>query len=188
MNEATESSKPKSICLVEDAFSTCFFKEFKTILTGGAKEPIYLPAKTKNEPNRLYYRGDYISSALHEAAHWCLAGDDRRERIDFGYWYIPEGRDTWQQANFESMEARPQALEWFFSLASNCRFHLSLDNYCNLAEYNRKAFAQSVVQQAETFIIQGLPNRANLFFLELTKSFGTSLIPNEIQFETNSLL
>ena len=188
MNDAIESFKSKSTCLVEDAFSTCFMKEFKTVLTGGAKEPLYIPAKDENELNRLYYREDYLSSALHEVAHWCLAGDIRREKIDFGYWYVSEGRSVKQQGDFESVEARPQALEWYFSLAANSRFYLSLDNFNDLAKYNAENFARSIVQHAKTFVVEGLPNRAKLFFFELMKSFGTSIIPSEIKFETNLLL
>ena len=160
MRHSSDASIHKSIHLIEDAFSTCFLEEFKTILEGGAKEPLYVPTEAGKGLNKLYYREDYLSSALHEVAHWCLAGDARRRRIDFGYWYVPEGRSVTQQAKFQSVEARPQALEWLFSLACNCGFQLSLDNHRDLSACDTGKFAFSVAQEARTFILKGLPPRA----------------------------
>jgi elongation factor P hydroxylase len=76
----------------------------------------------------LWYREDYFASALHEVAHWCIAGEQRRQQLDFGYWYAPDGRSPEQQGAFEAVEYKPQALEWFFSLACGYRFRLSADN------------------------------------------------------------
>ena len=188
MRKSSHASNHKSIHLIEDAFSKCFLEEYKTILEGGAKEPLYVPADTREGLNTLHYREDYLSSALHEVAHWCLAGDARRKRIDFGYWYIPEGRSLMQQAEFQSVEARPQALEWLFSLACNCDFQLSLDNHSDLSICDTDTFALSVLQEARTFVLKGLPTRAKSFFMELTRSFDTALIPSEIHIETSLLL
>ena len=76
----------------------CLFnREFalsdKTILIGGATEPYYQPGS----PHRIYFRADYVRSALHEVAHWCVAGRRRRQLPDYGYWYSPDGRDAEQQ-------------------------------------------------------------------------------------------
>jgi len=188
MRQATDASIHSSNDLIEDAFSNCFLEEFKTILEGGAKEPLYVPADAGKGLNTLHYREDYLSSALHEVAHWCLAGDARRKRIDFGYWYVPEGRSVIQQTRFQSVEARPQALEWLFSLACNCDFQLSLDNHGDLGICDTEKFALSVAQEARTFVLKGLPNRAKSFFMELTRSFDTGLIPSEIDIEASLLL
>ncbi len=188
MRKSSHASNHKSINLIEDAFSKCFLEEYKTILEGGAKEPLYVPDEAGKGVNKLYYREDYLSSALHEVAHWCLAGDARRKSIDFGYWYVPEGRSATQQAKFQSVEARPQALEWLFSLACDCHFQLSLDNHLDLGIRDKYKFACSVAQEARTFILEGLPNRAKSFFMELTRSFDNALVPSEIHIEASLLL
>ena len=188
MRKSIHASNHKAIQLIEDAFSKCFLKKYKTILEGGAKEPFYVPDEAGKGLNKLYYREDYLSSALHEVAHWCLAGEARRKSIDFGYWYVPEGSSAAQQAKFNSVQARPQALEWLFSLACNCHFQLSLDNHLDLDIRDKDKFACSVAQEAKTFILKGLPNRAKSFFIQITRSFDTALGPSEIQIETSLLL
>jgi elongation factor P hydroxylase len=65
---------------------------------------------------------DYLASALHEVAHWCLAGVERRKLEDYGYWYSPDGRSRGEQSAFENVEARPQALEWILSDTCNSCF------------------------------------------------------------------
>ncbi len=50
-----------------------------------------------------------FASALHEISHWCIAGKARRELVDFGYWYCPDGRDAMTQSQFEDVEVKPQA-------------------------------------------------------------------------------
>ncbi len=188
MNGAVPCAHHSIIQSIEESFSVCFLKKFKTILIGGAKEPLYIPAETKKGMHRLYYREDYISSALHEVAHWCVAGEARREKIDFGYWYIPEGRSVRQQVKFCAVEAKPQALEWLFSLACDYPFRLSLDNCGDLTHYNTESFACSVSQHMSIFIDKGLPKRAECFFMELTRSFGTFLTPSEIIIEASPLV
>ncbi len=39
--------------------------------------------------------------------HWCIAGKARRNRVDFGYWYCPDGRDAQTQSQFEDVEVKP---------------------------------------------------------------------------------
>ncbi len=34
---------------------------------------------------------------------------------DLGYWYAPDGRIEEQQALFEQVEIKPQAIEWLFA-------------------------------------------------------------------------
>ena len=88
------------ICLFESTFK----KKYNTRLIKGNDEPIYLPANDVCQFNQIIFAHGYFSSALHEVAHWCLAGQSRRLLEDYGYWYIPDGRDHQQQAKFESVE------------------------------------------------------------------------------------
>ena len=56
-------------------FNREFVVSDKTELIGGAAEPYYQPGT----PHRVYFRADYVRSALHEVAHWCVAGLRRRQ-------------------------------------------------------------------------------------------------------------
>ena len=47
---------------------------------------------------------------------------------DLGYWYAPDGRTREQQALFEQVEVKPQAIEWLFATAFGRKFRVSLDN------------------------------------------------------------
>jgi elongation factor P hydroxylase len=99
---------------------------------------------------------------LHEVAHWCLAGDERRKMIDYGYWYNSDGRSNIAQKKFEEVEVKPQALEWIFSIASNNTFHVSIDNLDGDQE-SSWYFSRSISDQAHTWCVESLPNRALLF-------------------------
>lgn len=61
-------------------------------------------------------------------SHWCVAGKARREQVDFGYWYCPDGRDAMTQSQFEDVEVKPQAFEWLFCVAAGFPFNVSCDN------------------------------------------------------------
>ena len=98
-------------------FDRVFREDQNTVLVAGGEEPVYLPADERFPHHRIVFRHDYVASALHEVAHWCVAGAARRALTDYGYWYAPDGRSTERQAEFEAVEARPQALEWIFSSA-----------------------------------------------------------------------
>ena len=96
-------------------------------LHGGGSEPVYIPPGN-GRTGKLIYRSDYVSSALHEAAHWCIAGVARRNQFDFGYDYLPPPRTQQQQEQFFKREVRVQALEWIFSDCAQIEFHPSADN------------------------------------------------------------
>lgn len=143
-------------------FNDLFKKTEQTILVGGAAEPLYLPKNSAVPFNQIIFTYDYFSSALHEVAHWCVAGTERRQLIDYGYWYKPDGRDHESQKIFEQVEAKPQALEWIFSVASGARFRVSADNIAsnNIAS---DAFKNNIYQQTLSYLKNGLPIRAELF-------------------------
>jgi elongation factor P hydroxylase len=163
---------------LERVFNACFYADYNTRLFGGAAEPLYQPGSVAGQCNALHYRQDYFASALHEVSHWCIAGRQRRLLADFGYWYAPEGRCLDQQRAFESVERKPQALEWYFSKACGYRFQVSIDNLelANAGLHDATAFQQAVLEQALNWQEQGLPARAAVFYQALCCEFG-SLVP-----------
>lgn len=104
-----------------------WFAHRHAVLVRSTDEPEYLPA-THNQPARIMFAHGYFASALHEISHWCIAGEQRRTLPDLGYWYAPDGRTAEQQALFEQVEIKPQALEWLFTTACQRKFQVSLDN------------------------------------------------------------
>ncbi len=160
------------ITRLEAVFRDTFLARWNTLLVGGADEPLYLPASGDCPRHRLIYRADYFASALHETAHWCIAGPARRLRVDFGYWYAPDGRSAAQQRAFEAVEVRPQALEWTFSEAAGHPFYVSADNLAGDAGPSPH-FVEAVRDQARAYCQRGLPERAHLFAEALAREFGT---------------
>ena len=152
-------------------FDHLFSETENTVLLGGYDEPLYLPASISQTRHQLMFTKDYFASALHEIAHWCIAGPKRRVLQDFGYWYKPAGRDANDQKCFERAEARPQALEWLFTLATGRDFHLSVDNLHN-SDASTDHFASLVRGQALDLISNGLPARASRFREGLSNFYG----------------
>jgi elongation factor P hydroxylase len=154
-----------------DCFHSCFFLEYHTCLRGGFDEPLYVPCRGE-KPAEIRFRRDYVSSALHEVAHWCIAGKKRRLLQDFGYWYEPDGRNPQQQQAFVQVEAKPQAIEWWFHQAIGRRFHLSFDNLSG-ESIDPMPFAQAVVAQALDYSVNGLPLRADKYVVALSRQCGS---------------
>jgi len=109
-------------------FNTRLGPRYATLLIGGAEEPLYLPATPTRRRAVLRYTRDYARSALHELAHWSLAGPRRRELVDYGYWYSAPPRSEVEQARFFAAELRVQALESLFCEVCGLPFHVSADN------------------------------------------------------------
>ena len=105
-----------------------------TLLIGNAKEPIYIPRSSSSSYNKIYFREDFISSALHEISHWTIAGPKRLLQTDYGYWYLPERGSPGLQKSFLDIEVKPQALEWLLSSAMGIPFFVSL--YGSFAVYH----------------------------------------------------
>lgn len=158
-----------SLC---DLFDTLFLASENTRLFHGGDEPVYLPADA-HSPHRIVFRHDYVASALHEVAHWCIAGPERRRQVDYGYWYSPDGRSTERQAEFEALEAKPQALEWIFSRACGLRFRPSIDNLSGAAA-DVAGFAQGILVEVHRRCRNGLPPRAARFHAALAVRCGAS--------------
>lgn len=109
-------------------FNQLFLQRYNTELVLGDDEPVYLPADADYRHHRIVFAHGFFASALHEIAHWCVAGPQRRLLNDFGYWYKPDGRTALEQAEFERVEVCPQAYEWILSQSAGHRFYFSADN------------------------------------------------------------
>ncbi len=154
-------------------FNSCFLEAFNTQLVKGEDEPLYLPADENLKHHTLYFAHGFFSSALHESSHWLIAGAERRKLVDFGYWYAPDGRTQDQQLLFQSVEVKPQALEWILSKAANYPFRLSLDNL-NGQEADSSAFKEAVYSQVQVYCEEGLPKRAYILREALCHFYQTS--------------
>jgi elongation factor P hydroxylase len=164
-------------------FDALFFQTHHTRLVNGllypefGGEPLYLPVGYDGVPYaRIVFAHGYFSSALHEVAHWCIAGGQRRQQVDFGYWYVPDGRSIEQQEIFQKVEVKPQSLEWIFHRACGRRFCVSIDNLSGPADtfsaQSAEAFKQAVQAQTIEYLQKGLPERARLFSEKLAEAFG----------------
>ena len=164
-------------------FDDCFFITFNTRLVKGEDEPIYLPADKGRPYHAIFFAHGFFSSALHECAHWLIAGEARRLQVDFGYWYAPDGRTAEQQALFQQVEIKPQALEWILSVATGHRFRVSIDNL-NGSESDTQGFKRAVYEQVKQYCIQGLPARAALFREALCRFYG---VPSRLRVDDYDL-
>lgn len=144
-------------------FDGLFWQRFNTRLARGGDEPLYLPADEVYPWHRVIFARGFYASALHEISHWCIAGERRRLLEDYGYWYLPDGRNAEQQRRFEAAEVAPQALEKLFSRACGRRFHISVDNLGGTVAVDREAFEARVVARAVRYEEEGLPPRAAAF-------------------------
>ncbi|NQX89835.1 MAG: elongation factor P hydroxylase [Halioglobus sp.] len=174
---------------LERVFNENFAMSWRTRLQGGADEPFYQPTTDTLVDHILYYRHDFFASALHEVAHWCIAGEERRLQPDFGYWYTPDDRDQRQQRAFEKVESKPQALEWIFSSACGYPFQPSADNIDldarGVLDYEQ--FRQCVAQEVRAWQLRGLPQRAAVFYWALRREFRSVASLSEWQLEPGPL-
>ena len=131
-------------------FNALFINQ-QVILVRGSGEPEYFPAQN-NQPARIEFAHGFFASALHELSHFCVAGKQRRQLFDFGYWYAADGRSATQQQAFERVEIKPQALECLFTLACRRPFQVSQDNLFADFDTSGSTFPQDVYQQVQTYI------------------------------------
>lgn len=154
-----------------DCLNPWLARDWQTRLVPGSGEPVYLPAAAADDLNCIVFAHGYFNSALHELAHWCLAGAKRRMLEDYGYWYCPDGRDARQQAAFEQVEVKPQAIEWWLASATGRPFRTSTDNL-NGIPTDSQPFRQAVQRQAARYVTDGLPARAHDAVKRLCDQFG----------------
>jgi len=176
---------------IKTLFDRCFSSDFNTRLVKGHDEPIYLPAGYTdiNIPARTYnqvvFAHGYYASALHEIAHWCLAGEARRKLVDFGYWYCPDGRTAEQQSAFQQVEIKPQAIEWGLCVACGFEFNVSCDNLSGDEfgqQPDRHAFQTEIHRQVMVYLKNGFPTRAQTLMAEMNKFYGTEKVSRLEQF------
>lgn len=154
----------------------------RTLLVGGADEPLYVPASQADDNySRIYFREDFFASALHELSHWCIAGPERRLKTDFGYWYEPEGRTAAQQQQFEKVEIKPQALEWILSKVLGRKFRVSADNLDGEVSPTESLFKQNIHAQVQAYLINGLPRNA-VDIVDMCIENGIGKMPSPCEF------
>ena len=142
---------------IVDVFAEVFGTEQDLVcLCGGFAEPAYLPASClpascspggDRRAAEVRYTLDYPASALHEAAHWLLAGQRRRNLPDYGYWYVSEPRPAAVQRAFLRVESRVQALESWLCEAAGLEFRASVDDF-RMPEAAIAAFERRVLSRA----------------------------------------
>ena len=160
-------------------FNATFAESENTVLRKGGDEPIYIPANKTHHKHQIFFAHGYFASALHEIAHWCIAGKQRRLLEDYGYWYSPDGRDSQQQTEFEKVEVKPQAIEWAFSCAAGKPFAVSTDNLNGIAA-DTQSFQDAVKQQVLFYLSHGFPPRAAQFISALRQFYHTENLHREM--------
>ncbi len=112
---------------IAGCFNRTLGRRYGARVIGGAEEPLYEPGSA-GRPGIIRYTRDYPASALHELAHWCIAGPRRRRLRDYGYWYQPPPRADAAQAAFFRVELPVQALEARLADAAGVLFRVSVDD------------------------------------------------------------
>lgn len=186
IKEETQSIKAHDYQDLISIFNGCFKFAYNTRLVKGDDEPVYLPADTNRSYHTIYFAHGFFSSALHECSHWFVAGEERRQLVDFGYWYAPDGRNAEQQTLFQSVEVKPQAIEWILSKATGHKFRISVDNL-NGEEADTAAFKAAVYAQVLKYCESGLPVRANYFRNVLASFYNQPAVLNSSDFSSEEL-
>lgn len=134
-------------------------------LIGGAAEPLYEPG-FEDRPALIRYTRDYAASALHELAHWCIAGESRRRVTDYGYWYKPPPRSDREQAAFFRVEVPVQALEARLAAVCGLPFRVSMDDLtgADIAREELRSRIRQYLQEAG-----GPPPRALQLLADLSQ-------------------
>ena len=149
-------------------------EHWQTALVASDSEPLYLPADASRPYHEIHFAHGYFNSALHELAHWCVAGEARRQLLDYGYWYAEDGRNADQQQQFEQVEVYPQAIEWHLALACGRTFRVSADNL-SLPNYDTLPFAMRVYDKAISLRASGLSARTARLQQKLAEIYQTDL-------------
>ena len=104
-----------------DLLNNHYLYTFNTVLEGGYNEPFYKPPGD-GQTIRIQFTRDYIRSAMHELAHWCIAGKKRRMQDDFGYWYAPTDERRISRRRFSGWRCVPRPsnghLPWYVACRS----------------------------------------------------------------------
>ena len=169
------------VCDLIDIFNQQFSSSYNTQLVKGQDEPIYLPASENCAFHQVVFAHGFYASALHEIAHWLVAGAQRRELEDYGYWYCPDGRDKAKQHEFENVEVKPQAIEWALSVAAGFEFNVSVDNL-NGEQTCRFSFQKRVHHQVISMLDSGFNKRTTQLLQALCDFYKTPWPLTQAQF------
>lgn len=167
-------------------FNDLFQDSENTVLVRGDSEPVYLPPDETSSHARIVFAHGFFASALHEIAHWCVAGVERRKQVDFGYWYAPDGRSAEQQEIFESLEIKPQAIEWILACAAGFRFRVSCDNLLS-GPFNAELFKRNIHQEVMRRVRMGLPDRTQRLVDALAEFYRSGFVLKPEAFSLNDL-
>jgi elongation factor P hydroxylase len=151
-------------------FAATAGRRYDAVLEGGGEEPLYLPPR-RGKPARIRYTRDYAQSALHELAHWCIAGATRRSLVDYGYWYQPPPRGPEARGRFLAVESRVQGLELLLARVACVRFHVSLDD----PGTDPGDFEVGVHTAADAWMRRGFTARTAAVFAALDDNWRTRL-------------
>jgi elongation factor P hydroxylase len=160
-------------------FENTFFNNYNTQLVCGDDEPIYLPADNNVASHRIIFAHGFYASALHEMAHWLVAGEQRRLLEDYGYWYEPDGRSALQQAEFEKVEVVPQAIEWAVAVSCGFKFDVSADNLSGIV-IDRLAFKHKVYQQVLYYLRNDFSQRTTQLIKACADFYNTAPLNKEM--------
>jgi elongation factor P hydroxylase len=149
-----------------DALNDTVLCHYRTRIIGGFSEPFY-KAGSDDAFAEIRFTHDYERSALHELGHWCVAGEQRRQQDDYGYWYAPDGRSDAQQQQFFQVEVKPQAIEKLFCNALDIPFAVSVDNLGNPVVAGVSEFSRAVDDYYNR-LSSTLPDRAREIYQCLT--------------------
>ena len=151
-------------------FNRLFGPSHRVTMVGGGAEPLYEP-ETPAHPARVVFTYDYPASALHEAAHWCIAGAARRRLRDYGYSYAPGPRESIARSVFFASECDVQAVEALLAEACDVRFVISADDFA-APQAELDDFERRVRERIEHRRVHGLPRRAERLRAALRAEFG----------------
>ena len=163
------------------------FAHHHVVLVRGNDEPEYIPTRDQ-APARIQFAHGFFNSALHEISHWCIAGRQRRTLPDLGYWYAPDGRSREQQALFEQVEIKPQALEWLLARACNRPFRVSLDNLHGETGDGQQ-FKDAVFAQVQRYLkgLDKIPTDAQRLIEYCCRHIRANKPLNALEFERKAL-
>jgi len=142
-------------------------------LVAGADEPQFLPTNRLRPLAEVVWARGLAQSCLHEAAHWLRAGRERRRLVDYGYWYVPDGRDAQAQDRFEQLEAEVQGLEWILSAAAGVAFRVSCDNL--VRPDPTPEFRAAIAAAATARLRRGVDGRAGRLAMALCARSGRTM-------------
>ena len=145
------------------AVFNCTFSDHSVVMHGGYREPMYIPGMDVAE---IRYTLGHTASALHEAAHWCIAGRRRRRNTDYGYFYEPPPRSGMHRVRFEDVEIEAQSVEVLLAEAAGSQFQPSADDV-DVPLFLLEAFSSRILERARERRQVGLPKRADKFRVAL---------------------